>query len=250
MAKKSAKKANGSKKAETKASKKVALIHIGIMGSGRALCGAGGRTTTTVVVDDATCPECKRIANHAAAKARESAEGSAAASAREPATAPESGAAAGDGTGAAPKRQRGNVAATKDSTGPGERDPRLPPVGTVIKKLDRHGAVRCECKVVDGGFEYKGEHFKSLSGAACAAAKDLGVNGQQNGWLWWGLVKQDARAKNPVQVLEKAWDRYSARVKALAGAEMDAGAKKQVAELLEDHRTKIAEASGSFESAE
>ncbi len=58
------------------------------------------------------------------------------------------------------------------------------------------------------------------------------------------------RAKNPVQVLEKAWDRYSARVKAFAGAELDAGTKKRISELLEDHRTKVAEASGAFEEAE
>ena len=28
-----------------------------------------------------------------------------------------------------------------------ERDPRLPPPGTVIEKLDRYGAARCKCKV-------------------------------------------------------------------------------------------------------
>ena len=30
-------------------------------------------------------------------------------------------------------------------------DPRLPPPGTVIQKRDRHGAVRCECKVEENG---------------------------------------------------------------------------------------------------
>jgi hypothetical protein len=143
------------------------------------------------------------------------------------------------------------VAATKASTGPAERDPRLPPVGTVLKKLDRrHGAVRCECKVVESGIEYKGEIFKSLSGAACAAAKDLGINGQQNGFVFWGIVRADAKPKNPVQAIERIWERYNARVKAIAGAGLDAGTKKQVAELLEDHRAKIAEASGAFEEAE
>jgi hypothetical protein len=138
----------------------------------------------------------------------------------------------------------------KASSGPAERDPRLPPIGTVIRKLDRHSAVRCECKAVEGGFEYKGELFKSLSGAACAAAKDLGIAGAQNGFVFWGIVKPDARAKNPVQAIEKVWERYNARVKAIAGAGLDAGTKKQVAELLEEHRTKIAEASGAFEEAD
>lgn len=31
---------------------------------------------------------------------------------------------------------------------------RLPTEGTVIKKVDRHGAVRCQCTVVEGGIRY------------------------------------------------------------------------------------------------
>jgi hypothetical protein len=242
------KSAKGTKAAEAKAGKKVSVLHIAMAGSKKTLCGARGRIAPAA---DASCAECKRIAEHAAAKLLEAAEGAAATSAHAPATAAEGSGAAGDATGSAAKRHKADVAATKDSTGPAERDPRLPPVGTVLKKFDRrHDAVRCECKVVEGGFEYKGEFFKSLSGAACAAAKDLGVNGQVNGWLWWGLIKQDAREKNPIQAIEKFWERYSARVKAIAGAGLDAGTKKQVAELLEEHRTKIAEASGAFEEAE
>jgi hypothetical protein len=239
--------ANGTK-AAAKAGKKASLLHIAMAGSKKTLCGGRGKTAPAA---EASCPECKRIADHAAARLLEAAEGAAATSAHEPATAATGATAADDASGTATKRHKANVAATKASTGPAERDPRLPPVGTVLKKLDRrHGAVRCECKVVEGGFEYKGEFFKSLSGAACAAAKDLGVNGQVNGWLWWGLTKPDALAKNPVRAIEKVWERYNARVKAIAGAGLDAGTRKQVAELLEEHRTKIAEASGAFEEAE
>jgi hypothetical protein len=242
-----ASKANGTK-AAVKAGKKASLLHIAIAGSKKTLCGARGKTAPAA---EASCPECKRVADHAAARLLEGAEGAAATSAHAPATAAAVATAAGDATGPAAKRRKADAAATKPSTDPAERDPRLPPVGTVLKKFDRrHDAVRCECKVVESGIEYKGEIFKSLSGAACAAAKDLGVNGQVNGWLWWGLTKPDARAKNPVQAIEKVWERYNARVKAIAGAGLDAGTKKQVAELLEDHRTKIAEASGAFEEAE
>jgi hypothetical protein len=247
MATKNAKanRTNGTK-AAARAGKMASLLHIAMAGSKKTLCGARGKTAPAA---EASCPECKRIADHAAAKLLEAAEGAAASSARAPVPAAPLDTAAGDASGAATKRHKPNVAATKDSTGLAERDQRLPPVGTVIRKLDRHGALRCEVKVVEGGFEYKGELFKSLSGAACAAAKDLGIHGQVNGFVFWGIVKEP-RAKNPVQAIEKVWERYSARVKAIAGAGLDAGTKKQVAELLEDHRTKIAEASGAFEEAE
>jgi hypothetical protein len=242
-----ANRANGTK-AAAKAGKKASQLHIAMAGSKKTLCGARGKTAPAA---EATCPECKRIADHAAAKLLEAAEGASATSAHAPATTAEGSGAAGDANRQAAKRHKANVAATKASTGAAERDPRLPPVGTVLKKFDRrHDAVRCECKVVEGGFEYKGEFFKSLSGAACAAAKDLGIHGQVNGFVFFGIVKQDAKPKNPVQAIEKVWERYNARVKAIAGAGLDTGTRKQVAELLEEHRTKIAEASGAFEEAE
>jgi hypothetical protein len=245
---KASKAAKGTKAAEAMASKKTSQLHIAMAGSKKTLCGARGKTAPAA---EASCPECKRIADHAAAKLLESSGSAPATSARAPATGAEGSEAAGDANRQAAKRHKANVATTQSSTGSAERDPRLPPVGTVLKKFDRrHDAVRCECKVVEGGFEYKGELFKSLSGAACAAAKDLGVNGQVNGWLWWGISRPDTKAKNPIQAIEKVWERYNARVKAIAGAGLDAGTRKQVAELLEDHRTKIAEASGSFEEAE
>ena len=52
---------------------------------------------------------------------------------------------------------------------------RLPPPGTVIQKLDRYGAIRCECAVEEAGIRYHGNLYRSLSGAAMAAAKDLGL---------------------------------------------------------------------------
>jgi hypothetical protein len=248
MATKNAKanRANGTKVA-AKAGEKASVLHIAMAGSKKTLCGARGKTAPAA---EASCAECKRITDHAAARLLEVAERAAATSAHAPATAAAAATAAGDLTGAAARRHKANVAAAKDSTGQAERDPRLPTVGTVLRKLDRHNAVRCECKVVEGGFEYKGELFKSLSGAACAAAKDLRISGAQNGFVFWGIVRADPKAKNPVQAIEKVWERYNARVKAIAGAELDAGTRRQIAELLEEHRTKIAEVSGSFEEAE
>ena len=68
-------------------------------------------------------------------------------------------------------------------------DPRLPAVGTVIAKRDRHGNVRCKCRVVRNGIRYKGTMFPSLSGAAMAAAADLGLHSPtQNGFVFWDLT--------------------------------------------------------------
>jgi hypothetical protein len=94
---------------------------------------------------------------------------------------------------------------------PRARDPRLPAPGTVLQKKDRQGAVRCECTVEDEGIRFKGTLYRSLSAAAMAASKDLGLGGQaQNGFLVWGLVRQAPREKDPVAALEHAWERYRA----------------------------------------
>jgi hypothetical protein len=89
-----------------------------------------------------------------------------------------------------------------------ERDLRLPPVGTVLRKVDRHGRVRSEATVEADGIRYNGTLYKSLSGAAMAAAKDLGVAGAQNGFVFWALVKPAPRASDPLAALESAWDRF------------------------------------------
>jgi Protein of unknown function (DUF2924) len=85
----------------------------------------------------------------------------------------------------------------------------MPPVGTVIKKTDRYGAVRCECKVEETGFRYEGTVYRSLSAAAMAAAKDLRLtNKTQNGWTFWGLTKPPRPSSDPVEALERGWARY------------------------------------------
>ncbi len=126
----------------------------------------------------------------------------------------------------------------------------MPPPGTVIWKFDRRGGIRCECEVVEGGFEYKGEIFKSLSGAATAAARDLGVAGQQNGYVFFGLASAEPKLKNPVQVIEKAWERHSARVKKISAANLDAGVKRELAQLLESQGQKIVQAADAISQSE
>ncbi len=93
---------------------------------------------------------------------------------------------------------------------------RLPEVGTVIQKRDRKGELRCECKVVEGGIEYKGTVYKSLSAAALAASKDLGLGASTlDGWAWWGLKTRPALPvvkKNVGEKLERAFTKYRERV--------------------------------------
>jgi hypothetical protein len=102
--------------------------------------------------------------------------------------------------------------ATTPATEPGEMEttgPRLPPIGTVIKKLDRYGNVRCQCTITDEGVRYKSRSFRSLSGAAMAAARDLGLeNKTQNGFTFWGLSKPTRKLEDPGAAVTKASDRF------------------------------------------
>ncbi len=59
---------------------------------------------------------------------------------------------------------------------PSERDPRLPPPGTVLERAHSGGLVRVT--VLEDAFEYKGGRFRSLSAVARAAT----------GTAWDGLL--------------------------------------------------------------
>ena len=177
-----------SKKA-AQASKKTVTLHIAIPASGKPICGASGKgIKTTLTSAESNCADCQKIAAHAEEKAKTEAK----ATASKKAEKPEGKKAAKP----APERQR---------------DPRLPPVGTVLVKKDRAGATRCECRVLESTFEYKGQEFRSLSSAAMAAAKDLGIGGQVNGYLFWSLIRQPARETDPVAAQQAAWDRFHER---------------------------------------
>src|SRR3989442_3586391 len=88
-----------------------------------------------------------------------------------------------------------------------------------MSKLDRKGKTRCECTVEAEGYRYKGTVFGSLSGAAAAAAKDVGLSGTSfNGYVFWGLTRP-GRA-TALDRLEHLWNRYSSAALAmLKGAE-------------------------------
>jgi hypothetical protein len=120
------------------------------------------------------------------------------------------------------------VAATKRSSAAGDAatadgasvawqpNPRLPPAGTTIAKRDRHGTVRCECVVEEGGIRYAGALYRSISAAAMAAAKDLGLtNTTQNGLTFWGLTKPPRAPSDPVEALTAAWNRFEGKVSAV-----------------------------------
>ncbi len=90
------------------------------------------------------------------------------------------------------------------------RDPRLPEPGTVLRKTDRQGNLRCQCTVEVDGVRYDGQLYRSLSAAATAAAADLHVKGAQNGYVFWGLSRPARAGEDPLTRLQKSWARYEA----------------------------------------
>jgi len=60
------------------------------------------------------------------------------------------------------------------------RDPRIPPVGTVLKK--RHGDEEVVVKVLRDGFRHRDRVYRSLS----AIAREV-TGARWNGLLWFGL---------------------------------------------------------------
>ena len=127
------------------------------------------------------------------------------------------------------KKQAAEIAAKfpEPAKVPAPRDPRLPAEGTILTKTNRAGK-KVTCTVTALGACYKGSEFKSLSAAAVAAAKDLGISGSQNGYIFWGLVKPRPAIKDPVEALTKAWGRYEATLRAIVGP---AGAQHVPAEV-------------------
>jgi hypothetical protein len=112
---------------------------------------------------------------------------------------------------------------------PRGRDPRLPPPGTVLQRCDRHGNIRCECTVEQDGIRYAGKLYKSLSAAAIAATKDMGLKSKtQNGHTFWGVAKPARPAKSLLESLESSWERYREHAEAVA-AQNGANQEERVA---------------------
>ena len=73
------------------------------------------------------------------------------------------------------------------------------------------------CAIVEGGVNYNGTTYTSLSGAALAASRDLGLQTKTvDGWSWWGLKDRAASPskKNVIESLERAFDKYRERADA------------------------------------
>ena len=156
---------------------------------------------------------------------------------------PETGTVAPQGAGAAEGKRTVARPTKARSVAP---DPRLPAVGATIEKRDRHGAVRCKCTVEEAGVRYAGKVYPSLSGAAMAAAKDLGLkNKTQNGYIFWGLVKPPRPASDPIQALERAWERYRDRAEALVKDGVTEENRSGVADAIGKHTQLIEELGGS-----
>ena len=116
---------------------------------------------------------------------------------------------------------------------------RLPPVGTVIKKVDRYGDVRCQCSITDDGVRYKGENYRSLSAAAMAAAHDLGLkNKTQNGFTFWGLIKPARKLDDPAAAVQKASNRFQKLAATALKAATDQN-RVQVRAALEAHENEV-----------
>jgi hypothetical protein len=107
----------------------------------------------------------------------------------------------------------------------------------MIEKTDRHGQVRCTCTVTDDGILYAGTTYRSISAAALAAAKDLGLtNTTQNGFVFWGLTKPTSPVK-PAEALERAWNRYHDHLQRALKHDHD-----KTITILKEHATRIASA--------
>ncbi len=71
---------------------------------------------------------------------------------------------------------------------PRERDPRLPPVGTVLER--EHKGKKICATILDEGFEYNGKVYRSLSAIAREVTGTI-----WNGKLWFRIIPYARRDK-------------------------------------------------------
>ena len=117
----------------------------------------------------------------------------------------------------------------------GAGDPRLPQVPTTLVRRDRHGVAQCECTVGPDGIFYNGRQYRSLSGAASAASKDLGLNPVVNGFVFFNLSKPARTRMGEVERLQRIGKRYEEYLGALLAARQlpDEAVKKESTEHAE-----------------
>jgi len=90
-------------------------------------------------------------------------------------------------TGASPVAPASKKEAPHSASKRTNRDPRLPAVGTVLER--EHDGKMLRVKILDDGFQFRGQKFGSLSAVAKEATGTI-----WNGLLFWGLVKRAPRA--------------------------------------------------------
>jgi hypothetical protein len=130
---------------------------------------------------------------------------------------------------------------TTNGAGRRIRDERLPAIGTMLIKRDRGGQVRCECTIEEGGFRYRDTLYRSLSGAASAAAADLGIKGRVNGYLFWGVIRAAPPQTNPREHLRKIAARYEEQVAAILRNGSSDDVRGEVRQELEAHAANLSE---------
>lgn len=89
----------------------------------------------------------------------------------------------------APPRWRSPRNSVQEPGANSGRDPRIPPVGTVLKR--EYKGVLHEVVVLQKGFEYRGQHYPNLSRVA---RQITGTN--WNGFLFWRLHKRAAAVQD------------------------------------------------------
>jgi hypothetical protein len=87
----------------------------------------------------------------------------------------------------APRQLNGLASVSTTALPPVASDKRLPMPGTLITRKYKSGTV--QVKVLNDGFEYEGERFKSLSAVAHRV-----TGSKWNGYLFFGLAKKEAVA--------------------------------------------------------
>ncbi|MDX2023264.1 MAG: hypothetical protein SF187_23725 [Deltaproteobacteria bacterium] len=122
---------------------------------------------------------------------------------------------------------------------PRTADPRLPQVPTTLVRHDRHGVVLCECSVGPDGIFYKGQQYGSLSGAASAASKDLGLNPVVNGYVFFGLEKPARERTSDVERLKRLGQRYEELFGAMLMARAPEAAGDSIKEEIKAHKERL-----------
>lgn len=145
---------------------------------------------------------------------------------------------------AAAPDEASDVSATLATTTPEATLSRMPLVGTVLVKKDRAGQQRCACEVTAEGIRYQGQVYRSLSAAALAAARDLGLTSKTvDGFAWWGLKRTPrgvANGRDPLKQFDRAWATFRERVNRLLGDDVPEEERGRVLEALRDRARELA----------